>query len=234
MRSHCYSMWTHMWNNPISHRFISLLSYVMPFIKALTHHYADDAWTSIFFLAGGVFDCNLAHRRSVAELCMLFKLRVTQCILWAVHCLCRMCRCLLLVVLWLLIITHSCLLVVGLLSITEPLCPSRCLFGMILVTLCLMVWNWQVSRAEPMLSCWHDLLFLWCLLLFYLLLLPSMGWFCGVGVFGLIECSHSLPALHSGLQIIIIIIIIIIIVKCVPWHIFIVETWNFQTLFPIP
>ena len=52
-----------------------------------------------------------------------------------------------------------------------------------------------------MLSCWHDLLFLWCLLLFYLLLLSSMGWLCGVGVFGLIECSHSLPALPSGLQI---------------------------------
>ena len=54
-----------------------------------------------------------------------------------------------------------------------------------------------------MLPCRHDLLFLFCLLLFYLL--PSMGWLCGVGVFGLIECSHSLPALHSGLQIIIII-----------------------------
>ena len=50
-----------------------------------------------------------------------------------------------------------------------------------------------------MLSCWHDLLFVFCLLLFYLFL-PSMGWLCGVGVFGLIECSHSLPALHSGLQ----------------------------------
>ena len=37
-----------------------------------------------------------------------------------------------------------------------------------------------------------------------------MGWLCGVGVFGLIECSHSLPALHSGLQIIIITIVIII------------------------
>ena len=50
-----------------------------------------------------------------------------------------------------------------------------------------------------MLSCWHDLLFLFCLLLFYLFL-HSMGWLCGVGVFGLIECPHSLPALHSGLQ----------------------------------
>ena len=63
----------------------------------------------------------------------------------------------------------------------------------------LMVWDWRVSRAEPMLSCWHDLLFLFCLLLFYLFLL-SMGWLCGVWVFGLIECPHSLPALHSGLQ----------------------------------
>ena len=50
-----------------------------------------------------------------------------------------------------------------------------------------------------MLSCWHDLLFLFCLLLFYLFL-PSMGWLCGVGVIGLIECPLSLPALHSGLQ----------------------------------
>ena len=29
------------------------------------------------FLAGCVLDCNLVHRRSVAELCMLFKIRVT-------------------------------------------------------------------------------------------------------------------------------------------------------------
>ena len=54
----------------------------------------------------------------------------------------------------------------------------------------------------------HDLLFLFCLLLFYLFL-PSTGWLCGVGVFGLIEYPRSLPALHSGLQIIVIIIIII-------------------------
>ena len=110
-----------------------------------------------------------------------------------------MCRCVLLVVLWLLIGTRSRLLVVGLLSIAEALCPSLCLFGTILVTLCLMMWDWRVSRAEPMLYCWHDLLFLFCLLLFYHFL-PSMGWFCDVGLFGLIECPHSFPALHSGLQ----------------------------------
>ena len=67
------------------------------------------------------------------------------------------------------------------------------------------VWDWRVSRSEPILSCWHDLLFLFWLLLFYFLFLPSRGWLCGVGVVGLIECSHSLPALHIGLQLIIII-----------------------------
>ena len=35
-----------------------------------------------------------------------------------------------------------------------------------------------------------------------------MGWWCEVGVFGLIECSYSLSALHNGLQRRIIIIII--------------------------
>ena len=110
-----------------------------------------------------------------------------------------MCRLVLLVMPWLLISTRSSLLVVGLLNIAEALCPSLCLFRTILVILCLMVWDWRVSRAEPMLSHWHDLLFVFCLLLLYVFL-PSMGWLCGVGVFGLIECPHSLPALHSGLQ----------------------------------
>ena len=107
------------------------------------------------------------------------------------YCLCRMYWRVLLGVLWLLIGTRSHLLIVGLFSIAEALCPSRCLFGTILVTLCLMVWDWRVLRAEPMLSCWHDLHSLFCLLLFYLFL-PSMGWFCGVGVFGLIVFSLSL------------------------------------------
>ena len=134
----------------------------------------------------------LAHRRSVAVLCMLFKIKGTQCILWAMHCLCRMCQRVLLVVLWLLIGTPSRLLVVGLLSIAEPLCQSRCLFGTILVTLSLMVWAGFKSRANAFLLAWSALSF--CFLLFYLL--PSMGWLCGVVVFEFIECSHSLPTLY--------------------------------------
>ena len=30
------------------------------------------------FLAGGVLECNLAHRRSVSELCVLFKIKINQ------------------------------------------------------------------------------------------------------------------------------------------------------------
>ena len=35
----------------------------------------DRVIRSAGFLAGGVLDCNLAHRRSVAELCMLYTIK---------------------------------------------------------------------------------------------------------------------------------------------------------------
>ena len=35
----------------------------------------DRVVSSAGFVAGGVLDCNLAHRRSVAEMCMLFKIK---------------------------------------------------------------------------------------------------------------------------------------------------------------
>ena len=38
----------------------------------------DRVVRSAGFLAGGVLECNLAHRRSVAELCMLFKIKSNQ------------------------------------------------------------------------------------------------------------------------------------------------------------
>ena len=53
--------------------------------------------------------------------------------------------------------------------------PSQCLFVTILEILYLMVWDWLVLRAESMPSCWPNLLFLFCLILFCLFL-PSMGW----------------------------------------------------------
>ena len=38
----------------------------------------DRVIRSAGFLAGGVLECNLAHRRSVAKLCMLFKIKSNQ------------------------------------------------------------------------------------------------------------------------------------------------------------
>ena len=150
----------------------------------------DRVVRSAGLLAGGVLDCNLAHRRSVAELCMIFKIysnpmHPLSAALPLPYVPARVTRGAL--------VAHRH-------SFAPPRCrtsqyrrtfvPPSVSHGTILVTLCLMVWDPRVSKAEPMLSCWHDLLFLWCLLLFYLLL-PSMGWLCGVGVFGLIVFSLS-------------------------------------------
>ena len=44
------------------------------------------------FLTSGRLDCDLAHRRSVAILCMLYKIRCTQCTHSKVLYLCRMCQ----------------------------------------------------------------------------------------------------------------------------------------------
>ena len=163
----------------------------------------DRVVRSAGFPAGGVLECNLAQRRSVAELCMLFKIKSNPMhplsgVLPLSYVPAR--------------VTHGALV-----AHRHSFAPPRCWTSQYrrsfvplsvslwndLVTLCLMVWDWRVSRAEQMLSCCHDLLFLFCLLLFYLSL-PSVRWLCGIGVFGLIECSHSLVALDSGLQLIII------------------------------
>ena len=85
-----------------------------------------------------------------------------------------MCRRLLLVVLWLLISTHLRLLAVELLSTVEPLCPSQCLFETILAALYLMMWDWRILRAEPMLSCWPNLLFIFVSNYFFFFL-PWVG-----------------------------------------------------------
>ena len=37
----------------------------------------DRAVSGARFLTAGVFECDIAHRRSVAELCMLYKISVT-------------------------------------------------------------------------------------------------------------------------------------------------------------
>ena len=63
-----------------------------------------------------------------------------------------MCRRVLIVVLWFLIGTRLRFLAVELLSTIEPLGPSQCLFGMILVYLVFDDVGLAGIKAEPMLS----------------------------------------------------------------------------------
>ena len=98
------------------------------------------------------------------------------------HCLCRMCWLVLLVVLWLLIGTRLRTLAVEHLSISEPLCPSLCLFpndlghpvfdGVGLAGF--------KSRANAFPLTYSAFSFRLLLFSFFL---PSMGWLWGVGVF---------------------------------------------------
>ena len=44
------------------------------------------------FIAGGVLNCNLSHRRSVAVLCMLYKIRCNRCTHFVALYLCLMCQ----------------------------------------------------------------------------------------------------------------------------------------------
>ena len=83
-------------------------------------------------------ECNLAHRRSVAVLCMLFKIRSSPMNSLSGALPLPYVPARLLVVLW-FICTRFRLLGVKLLSITQPMCPSQCFIGTILVSLCLMV-----------------------------------------------------------------------------------------------
>ena len=111
------------------------------------------------FLTGGMFECNIAHRRSVTVLCMLYKIRCNP-----MHPL------------------NEALPGPGRISVSlamrhlaaEPrstvrlLFPSQCPSGMILLTPCLMVWDWRVSRAGPMFFYWPKLLYpYYSLLLFF-------------------------------------------------------------------
>ena len=128
----------------------------------------DRAVCGARFLTGGVFDCDISHRRSVAVLCMLYKIRCNLCTLLMVLYLDRMCQRGLHAVLW----TYIGILMHRLAA--EPcitaglLFPSRCPSGTILLTPYSMVWDWRVSRAGPMLFYWPMLLYpLYNLLLFF-------------------------------------------------------------------
>ena len=104
-------------------------------LKLLDHEVSDAQ-----FLTGGVFECDIAHRRSVAVLCMLYKIMCNP-----VHPLNGA-----LPILYVPVrVTRGRL--VALRSIAGILFPSQCPSGTILLTPYSMVWDWRISRAGPML-----------------------------------------------------------------------------------
>ena len=121
----------------------------------------DRAVSGARFLTGvcnRVFECDIAYRRSVAVLCMFYKIRCNPCTLLMVLYLDCLCQCRLHAVLWSHIGTLKHRLAAELCSAARVLFPSRCPSGTILLTQYLMVWDWRVSRAGPMLLRWPKLL----------------------------------------------------------------------------
>ena len=111
------------------------------------------------FLIGGVFECDIAHRRSVAVLCLLYKIRCNLMQPLTVLYLDRMCQRWLHAVLWSHIGTLMHRLTAEPCSTAGLLFSSRCPSGTILLTPYSMVWDWRVSRALPMLFYWPTLLY---------------------------------------------------------------------------
>ena len=115
----------------------------------------SDAW----FLTGGVFECDISHRRSMAVLCMLYKIRcnpvhplngalpglsvpalVTRGTLFAHQYTYALPRC-------------------RTLQYSRTFIPFSGPSGTILLTTFSMMWDWWVSRAGPMLLYWPKLLY---------------------------------------------------------------------------
>ena len=117
----------------------------------------ERAVSGAWFLTGGVFECDIAHRRSVAVLCTLNKIRCNLVYplngaLPGPYVPVRVTR-----VLWSHIGTLMYRLAAEPRSTVGLLFPSRCPSGTILLTPYSMVWDWLVSRAGSMLLYWHKL-----------------------------------------------------------------------------
>ena len=131
--------------------------------------------SSACFLAGGLLNCDLSHRRSVAVLCMLNKIRCNP-----KHPLCGT-----LPVPYVPVrVTRGALTAHWYTfapSAAEPritaglLFTSQCLSGMIWLTPYLTAWDWRVSRAGPMPFCWPSCSLLLCHKLFPFLFFSSIG-----------------------------------------------------------
>ena len=119
----------------------------------------DRAVSGARFLTGGVFECDISHRRSVAVRVCFIRSGVTRCTLLMVLSLDHMCQRGLHVVLWLHIGTLMHSLAAEPCSAAGLLFPFRCPSGTTLLAPFSMVWDWRVSRAGPMLLYWSKLLY---------------------------------------------------------------------------
>ena len=102
----------------------------------------DRAVSGARFITGGVFECAISHRRSVAVLCTRGGLVAHRYTYAPPRC--------------------------RTLQYSRTFIPSRCPSGTILQAPFSMVWDWRVSRAGPMLLHWPKLLYpYYSLLLFF-------------------------------------------------------------------
>ena len=130
-----------------------------------------------------MFECDISHRRSVAVLCMLYKIRC-----YPVHPLngalpgpnvpMRVTRGAL-VAHWYTYAPPRC----RTLQCSSTFIPFSVSLWNDLANPLFEVWDWRVSRAEPMLLYWPKLLYhYYSLLLFFSFhFFLSIGWYCGLG-----------------------------------------------------
>ena len=124
----------------------------------------DRAVSGARCLTGEVFECGTAHHRSVAILCLLYKIRCNQvhphdgALPWP----CVPVR-----------VTRGTL-VAHRYTYAPPRCstavltfPSECSSWTILLTPYSMMWDWRISRALPMFFYWSKLLYLYYWLLIF-------------------------------------------------------------------
>ena len=164
--------------------FNTVLQCGVPCLVADTHiKLLDRVVSGACFLAGGVLNCNLSHRRSVAMLCMLYEIWCNP-----MHPLCGA-----IPVPYVPVRGTRGSLIAHRYTYAPPLCrtsqyrwtfiPFQYLSGTIWLTPYSMVWNWWVSRAGPMPFCWPSCSLLFCLQLFSLSLLffyRLVVWGCGL------------------------------------------------------
>ena len=136
-------------------------------------------------VSGGVFECDIAYRRSVAVLCKLYKIRCNPMhplygVLPVPYLTVQVTRGALVAhryILMRLLAAVPC-------STAGPLLPSQCPCETIMLTMYSILCDWLVSRAGPMLFHWQKLLypFLSSTIFSYFFFL-SICWYCEAGVF---------------------------------------------------